>query len=151
MTTRIAGFARQWRIPPQSNSQGFSLLTTLFLLVVVAGLGGYLVNLASTQHLTSALAIQQSRAYYAAIGGLEWVAYQIQVQTDAGASPPACPTSPTTFSADGFTITCRCQRSLHDVGGNPQYAMFDVTAEAFRGNLGDWDFVRRTISATISE
>lgn len=130
------------------DSRGFSLLTTLFLLVVVAGLGGYLVTLASTQHLTSALAVQQSRAYYAALGGLEWVAYQIQQDT---ASPPACPTSPVTFSADGFSITCHCQRSLHTVGGNPQFAMFDVTAEATRGTFGDWDFVRRTISATISE
>lgn len=127
---------------------GFSLLTTLFLLVVVAGLGGYLVSLASTQHLTSALAVQQSRAYYAALGGLEWVAYQIQQDTG---SPPDCPASPTTYSADGFSITCRCQRSLHSVGGNPQYAMFDVTAEATSGTFGDWDFVRRTISATISE
>jgi MSHA biogenesis protein MshP len=129
-------------------ASGFSLLNTLFLLVVVAGLGGYLVSLASTQHLTSALAVQQSRAYYAALAGLEWVAYQIQ--QDSG-SPPACPASPTTFTVDGFDITARCQRSLHSVGGNPQYAMFDVTAEAVRGNFGDWDFVRRTISATISE
>lgn len=134
---------RRWRC-----SRGFSLVTTLFLLVVVAGLGGYLVNLATTQHLTSALAAQQARAYYAALGGLEWVVYQIQ--QDAGA-PPACPTSPTTFIADGFSITSRCQRSLHVVGSNPQYAMFDVSAEATSGTFGDWDFVRRTISATISE
>lgn len=151
MKNRIENRARPWPIRVQRNIKGFSLMTTLFLLVVVAGLGGYLVNLASTQHLTSALAIQQSRAYYAALSGLEWVAYQIQLQTDAGTSPPDCPTSPTNFTAEGFTIICQCQRSLHDVAGNPQHAMFDVTAEATSGTFDDWDFVRRTISATISE
>ena len=38
---------------------GFSLLTALFLLVVVSGITAYLVNLATAQHLSSALTVQK--------------------------------------------------------------------------------------------
>ena len=124
---------------------GFSLLTALFLLVVVSGMTAYLVNLATAQHLSSALTVQNSRAYYAAISGLEWVADRVRN------NPTACPPVPTSFSAEGFLIRLTaCTRSAITEAGST-YALFDVTVDASRGGFGDWDFVSRSIRATLSE
>ena len=124
---------------------GFSLLTALFLLVVVSGLAAYMVNLATAQHLSSALTVQNSRAYFAALSGLEWTADQVRN------NPAACPAVPTGFSADGFMIRLvACTRSVITEAGST-YALFDVTVDANRGAFGDWDFVSRSIRATLSE
>ena len=124
---------------------GFSLLTALFLLVVVSGIAAYLVNLATAQHLSSALTVQNSRAYYAALSGLEWVADRIR------SNPSACPPVPTSFYAEGFVIRlAACTRSAISEAGTT-YALFDVTVDATRGAFGDWDFVSRSIRATLSE
>jgi MSHA biogenesis protein MshP len=126
------------------------LLTALFLLVVVAGIGGYLVNLATTQHLGSALAGQESRAYYAALSGLDWVAHAIA--TDPS-TPPDCPAIGTQFPVEGFSVRiAACGRSypVTEVSGE-DYALYDVTVEAASGRFGDWDYTRRTIRATLGQ
>ena len=120
-------------------------MTALFLLVVVSGMAAYMVNLATAQHLSSALAVQNSRAYYAALSGLEWVAERVQ------SNPSACPAVPTSFNTEGFLVRLvACTRSAITEAGST-YALFDVTVDASRGAFGDWDFVSRSIRATLSE
>lgn len=127
------------------KQHGFTLVTALFLLVIVASLGGYMVSLATAQHVSSALSAQQSRAFYAAASGLEWVAYELST------NPGACPTVPTSFAAEGFTITLStCSRTVVIEGGSP-YALYDVTVDASRGSFGDADYVSRSLRATLGE
>lgn len=133
------------RCLPQGRAAGFSLLSALFLLVVVAGLGGHLVNLATAQHLSSALQAQNARVLYAALSGLEWVADQI------AADPTTCPTVPSTFTVEGFDVRLSdCGRIVVYEGG-ATYALFDITVDASRSSFGDWDYVSRSIRATLSE
>lgn len=126
----------------RSRAAGFSLLTALFLLVVVAGIGGYLVNLSVTQHLGSALAGHESRAYYAALSGLEWV--NARISGGAG-----CPDG-SSFNVGRFTVFVDCEEPIDEVEATP-YQIHDVTVEAVSGNFGDWDYTRRSIRATLSE
>ena len=127
------------------KQHGFTLVTALFLLVIVASLGGYMVNMATGQHVSSALSAQHSRALYAAISGLEWVAYELST------NPGACPTVPTSFVADGFSITLSaCSRTAIIEGGSP-YALYDVTVDASRGSFGDSEYVSRSLRATLGE
>jgi MSHA biogenesis protein MshP len=129
---------------------GFSLITVLFLLVVVTGIGGYLVNLSVTQHLGSALAGQESRAYYAALSGLEWAAYEISNDVD---DPPDCPVVGTSFAVEGFSVrltACSRDYPITEVSGD-DYALYDVTVEAVSGTFGDWDYTRRAVRATLGE
>jgi len=91
---------------------GFSLITVLFLLVVVTGIGGYLVNLSVTQHLGSALAGQESRAYYAALSGLEWAAYSI---TNDPNDPPNCPAVGTSFAVEGFSVPANLEPGFVEI------------------------------------
>jgi len=128
-----------------SGMRGFSLISTLFLLVVVSSLAAYMVSLATAQHTASALSAQYSRARYAAASGLEWVAYEIH------SNPGACPPVPTSFTAEGFSIVLKaCARNaVTESGGN--YALYDVTVAASRGSFGSPDYVSRSFRATINE
>jgi MSHA biogenesis protein MshP len=133
------------RVAGLGSQRGFTLISTLFLLVIVASLGAYMVNLAATQHVSSALVAQHTRALYAALSGLEWAAYEIR------SNPGACPPLPASFVAEGFTITlAACSRQVVTESGTG-YALYDVTVDASRGSFGDHDFVSRSLRATLGE
>ena len=54
------------------SARGFSLVSAVFLLVVLSLLGTMMVSLSTTQQYTVAYALQGARAYHAAHSGLEW-------------------------------------------------------------------------------
>ena len=51
------------------HQQGFAAIAAVFLVVVLAALGAFMVTFSNTQQLTSAQDVQGSRAYWAARGG----------------------------------------------------------------------------------
>ena len=71
---------------PRTES-GFVLPTAIFLLVILAALGGYMVSLSRTSHLSSALDIQGARAYQAARAGIEWAAWQAVMSAGRSRAP----------------------------------------------------------------
>jgi len=103
------------------RARGFALALAVFIIVVLAAIGAYLLSASNTQIAASALDEQGARAYQAARAGLEWGAYQV-LQAPGGAFATACagaslgsPTS-TTFSLPNIspsatvafraTVTC---------------------------------------------
>lgn len=133
-------------LPTSGHRQhGFTLLSALFLLVVVSSVGAYMVQLATAQHVSGALTALHARALYSAASGLEWVAYELR------SNPGACPVVPTSFTAEGFTIRLSaCSRSTITESGST-YNLYDVTVDASRGSFGDQDFVSRSLRATLGE
>ena len=94
-----------------SHQHGFAAIAAVFLVVILAGLGAFMLTFSNTQQLTSAQDVQGSRAYWAARAGLGW---GIAIVT---AAPANCPTSPTTLTVDGFSVTVTCTRSTYDEAG----------------------------------
>jgi len=132
------------KVPPQKISFGFSLVSVLFLLVVVTMLGGYMVNMTLSQQTGTALTLQSVRAWYAAKAGIEWTLFQIN-------GGGGCPAIPTNFTVAGFTVNVsRCDVYAVNEGGG-SYNLYDVIATASRGAVGDADHVQRTIRATLSD
>jgi Tfp pilus assembly protein PilX len=127
----------------RNRAAGFTLVTTLFLLVIVAGLAAYLVNLSVAQHHTSALSVDTLRGRHAAVSGLEWVAYHIANVTNS------CPTVPTVLAVEGFDVTLS-SCSVSDVTeGAVSYRLFNVVVSAQRGSFGDADYVNLAIRANL--
>ncbi|MFK5926747.1 MAG: pilus assembly protein MshP, partial [Desulfuromusa sp.] len=54
------------------NSDGFTLMQAIFIVVVLALLGVAMMRLIGVQSSTSVFALQGARAYHAASSGLEW-------------------------------------------------------------------------------
>jgi MSHA biogenesis protein MshP len=127
------------------HSRGFTLVSAVFLMVVLVVLGVSLVSLSAVQHTTSAQQVQTARAAYAVRAGIEWAIGRT-------ASGGDCPVGPTSFTPGGmlgtFTVSVTCTRSDHDVGSTLlEYYTVDVTATS--GTYGSPDYVQRRGQAKV--
>ena len=127
----------------RASARGFSLITTLFLLVVVSSLAGYLVNLSIAQQYSTSMTTNSLRGRHAALSGLEWVAYRI---ANVAVS---CPTIPTNLTIEGFDVVVTSCTQTNVTEGLSSYSLFDVTVRAERGSFGDTDYVNHAIRATL--
>lgn len=130
------------RVGCRRTERGFSLVSTLFILVVLAALGGYMLRLNVSQHATTTLSLQSVRAWYAATSGLEWTVYQIN--TGGG-----CPALPSSFSAEGFTVNVTGCSAYPVSEGEHSYTLYDIQVTAQRGSFGSVDFVSRKLRASV--
>ncbi len=138
---------------PDRQQRGFSLLTAIFLLVVVAGIVGYMVSLAVVQHNTLAMAVQGSRALQAARSGLDYAAYR-------ALQDGSCPATDTLiFGSDEpalqpFRVTLDCERSTHvEATATLQFYRLTALAESgsySSGGLASPDYVSRRLRMTVS-
>ena len=104
---------------------GFALLTAIFILVVLAGLGAAIMTVSSNQQISSAIDVQGARAYLAARSGVEWALYMEEV-----ANPTQCPNnkgyssfSPAASTFSGFVVTVRCVETADSYGGPMVYSV----------------------------
>jgi MSHA biogenesis protein MshP len=102
MNTRMIAI----RSPSRIRCGGFSIVSAIFLLVVLAGLGAAMLNIATVHHASSALDVQGARAYQAARTGLEWGVYQRLVNNTCTNSTSFPLSQGTTLST--FTVTVQC-------------------------------------------
>ena len=126
---------------------GFSIVSAIFILVVLAALGAFIVNISTTQQIGSALDIQGARAYQAARSGLEWGIYQVQataayrfgytalgVATDPNVRSCATASGSFTFPATattlaGFSVSVDCQSTpANDALSTPVVVRIIATA-----------------------
>lgn len=120
--------------------QGFAAVAAIFLVVVLAALGGYMLAFSNTQQLTGAQDLLGTRAYWAARGGLEWA-------VSAAEAASACP-SPATLSLQGFSVAVACAQSTYTEGGSSiKLLRFDSVASS--GSPGGAGYVERSVSASM--
>ena len=134
--------------------RGFSLVSAIFLLVVIAALGTFAVTLSTSQQQSSALDVMGARAYQAARAGIEWAAFGVS-QTAAGvqwagcASPPSFGVLGGTLAPFSVAVTCAAASSVE---GTSTFWIYDVTATAnTAGNPGDIGYVERVIKVKLGK
>lgn len=130
------------------RQSGFALVTAIFILVVLAGLGAAMVTISTAQHTTVALDVQSARALQAARAGVEWGAYQVLQVTNA------CPASPATLTyagtpLSGFTTTVTCSVTVHSEGAN-NVSLYVLSSTATYGAVGSADYVAREVGVRIA-
>lgn len=131
--------------------KGFSLVTAIFLLVVLGGLGAVMMTFFTAQQQSSALDVLGSRAYQAARTGVEWGAYQV-LRTAGGcaAATQVLPAATFAGTLSGFTVTVACTESTHSDDGI-SVTMYQLTSTARQGAAAAPDFVEREMSVTIAK
>lgn len=121
----------------QARQGGFSIVAAIFILVVLAGLGGFIVSTSSTQHLSLAMDAQNSRAQQAARAGIDWGIYQV-LKAAGGGALAACQggaayaPSPDGASADcaaSPTAACQVMASSGVAGDLPGLDEFTVKVQ----------------------
>ncbi len=127
----------------RARQVGFTLVTAIFLLVVVAGLMVYMTNIRVVQQTTLVYTVQGARGLQAAQAGIEWGAYEALVST------PGCP--PTTdFVVETFNVNVTCAVTTHREGTS-DVATYRLVSTASSGVFGSLDHVQRRVQATVSE
>ncbi len=139
--------------------KGFSLVTAIFLLVVLGGLGAMMVTFFTAQQQSSALDVLGSRAYQAARAGVEWAAYNVAAQV-AGTEWTGCSVgttfTPGTGTALGgtlspFTVAVTCN-SVSAVEGASTIWIYDIAVSAVNGATpGSADYVERVIQVKMGK
>ena len=109
-----------------AKQHGFSIITAIFLIVVLAALGAFAVSMFRVQQSSAAFDELGSRGYQAAQAGIEWGAWQ--VLRNGGACAAA-----TNLALPGslvlFTVTVTCTSTAHTEAGNP-VTIYQLTATA---------------------
>lgn len=151
----------------RSAQRGFSIVTAIFLIVVLALLGVFIVSVTGMQQSSQQVDLQGVRAYQAARAGIEWAAFQVldpnntQNAADCTSGPggapimPACPASPATLPAlagslSPFTVTVACAATA-TTEGNREIRVFAITSTASAGTAGTPGYVNRQLQATLSK
>ncbi|MDI6747882.1 MAG: hypothetical protein QMD17_12135 [Rhodocyclaceae bacterium] len=106
--------------------RGFAIVSAIFILVVLAALGAFILNISSSQQIGSALDVQGVRAYQAARAGIEWGLYR---QLQDGSCAASTSFVPAGSSLSGFTVTVRCT-ATPDPGGFSGPTIFSVESTA---------------------
>lgn len=134
--------------------RGFSLVTAIFLLVVLSFLGVAMVTLSTTQHQSEAMDVMGARAYQAARAGIEWAAFKVN---SSPVNAPAAATCSTTFTNTlggtlaPFTVVVTCTPTRY-TEGTATIWIYDVTAVASTGGVsGNQDYVERVISVKMGK
>lgn len=122
------------------SERGMSLVTALFILVVLSAIGGYMVLTAGVQSQTTVMALQGVRAYHAARSGLEWGIYQ-------DLANGSCTTD--TFDVGDFRVAVGCSQTTFNEAGQT-YNVYRVTSLAQWGTYGDVGYVSRQLTAKIT-
>lgn len=144
------------RIRNPGTSKGFSLVSAIFLLVVIAALGVFAVTLSTTQQQGAALDVLGTRAYQAARAGIEWGAYQVVSNPAAincpvgGASNPvAMPAAPSTLSV--FTVDVSCWGHAPAPEAAHAVDMYRLISTATQGTVATPGYVERQMTVTIAQ
>ncbi|MBU1425324.1 MAG: hypothetical protein KKH12_07740 [Gammaproteobacteria bacterium] len=143
---------------PIRTQQGFSLVSAIFLLVVLAGLGAGMVTFSTAQNQSQAMDTMGSRAYQAANAGIEWAAYNIAVNPGV---PGGVTFGPIAGNALGgnlapfeVTVVYGVTVQIDDTGYPPggtvaPVTIYNITSTAVWGTPGTPNYVERELTAKM--
>ena len=137
-----------------NNQSGFGVIAAIVILVILSGLGAFVVSLTTTQSISLAQDVQGARAYQAARAGSEWaIARWLGTAPSDTTRCPGTTASPsvltTISSLDGFSVEVQ---SALTTSGTQKYCRFVATAwptGMTASDAGKFGFVERQISALV--
>ena len=133
--------------------RGFSLVSAIFLLVVIAALGTFAVTLSTSQQQSAALDVLGSRAYQASRAGIEWGAYQAingAIVCGTYAAPVSTNVTLTGTTLQNFTVVVQCG-SATATEGSTTVTMYQLTSTATQGTVASPGYVERRMTVTIAK
>ena len=132
---------------------GFSIVSAIFLLVVLAFLGAAMVTFSTNQQQSAAMDVMGARAYQAARAGVEWGAYQV-LRVGPAACVAATPLPPgtlaNTLSGFAVVVTCAATAASEVSVATGTVTVYDLSSTATQGVVGQPDYVERRIQVSIT-
>ncbi|MBX3665092.1 MAG: agglutinin biogenesis protein MshP [Burkholderiales bacterium] len=142
-----------------ARMRGFSLVTGIFLLVVLSALGAFMVMFTGLQQNTVQVDILGVRAYYAARAGLNWAMYRALDPDNPSATAAACPVGMIAQGALAgslapFSVNVECE-PFDATEANRNIRVYRITATACNqavcpGTPGN-AYVERRVVSTLAK
>ncbi len=135
------------------RQRGAALVTAIFLVVVLAALGAYMITLSGVEQVTVSRIATTARVYFGAKAGLEWAIHQAVApgadneDETLGACSPAAGFSLTGAGFQGVSVAVTCSSVIYN--GNDDYRVFTLTSTATYGSSGTIDHVERKLQAVV--
>lgn len=123
---------------PIYRISGFSIMSAIFILVVLSLIGVFLLNIFILNSASSNILLQGDRAKFAAKSGLEWGLATVAVNP-SGPCPAITNINISQGGLLGFNVIVSCTK----LG-----TTFTITAIASNGVFGNFGYVTRTIVGT---
>lgn len=130
--------------------KGFTIVSAIFILVVLTLIGTYIVSIGALTRDSGNLTSQGIKTYYAAKSGLEWAAFRVSSPVGG---PYNCPAASSTFNvsiagANVYSVTVTCIQNTF-VESSVSYNVFLLSATATFGTLGGLDYASRTVTSKV--
>ena len=132
-----------------NHQQGFAAVAAVFLIVILAALGAFMLTFSNTQQMTSAQDLQGTRAYWAARAGLEWGIGKVSAVSDPSTlSATTCSTS-SAIVLDSFSVNVTCSVTPYGEAGATKYILQFRSVASTGGSVGSIGYTERSISASM--
>jgi len=155
-STRLRPLRHPRRPGHPRRQRGVGLVTAIFLLVVLAGLGVAMVSIFNAQQTGSNQDLQGARAYQAARAGLEWGLFQQLRNGRCDASKSFAMPAGSTLAGFQVVVTCSPPGTAPTDGSQPLVRhIITATACSLADTQGgctprnDADYVMRQLEAEI--
>ncbi|MCP3984742.1 MAG: pilus assembly protein MshP [bacterium] len=129
------------------RNRGFGLVTSIFVLVVLATSSLAMISLSGVQRRTASLSLQALRADQAARSGLQWAIYNA---IGSGTCPASTTLTLTEGGLQGFSATVSCASTTH-VEAATTSTIFELDAVGEYGAFGSADYVRQHVRASLHQ
>ncbi len=139
------------RHPPRDA--GFTLVAAIFLLVVLAALGAFLVSVATTSETSADQYMERGRAYQAARAGLEWGMYELAASAGRCMPPTVLSTNAPTLADFRIQVACEIRPvspAREPPRSNERHTCV-LTSRATRSRPGAVDYVARELHRTVAD
>lgn len=110
---------------------GISLITGIFLLLLMALLAAAIASIVSSSHVNMAADIGGARAYQAARAGAEWGMFQLDPNAQTAALPPCFANA--TPAMPGHLVAVSCASTNHSEGDR-SIRIYRITSVATANN-----------------
>lgn len=125
------------------KQSGVSVVTAIFLIVILSLMGVGMVSLLSTSQQSISQEITSAKAYMAARSCLQWGIYQ---SVYPAASPPVDIEGTNTFNDSASALfNTRCDTTKTNIINADNLRFFNITTTAKFGNTLDPEYSERTL------
>ena len=129
--------------PNYKNQTGVSIVTAIFLIVVLSLMGVGMVSILTTSKQSISQEYTSAKAYMTARSCLQWGMYQAAYPA---VSPPVSLEATNTFNDIDFSLfNTRCDKTKLDVINSDNLVFINISATAKFGGTLDPEYSERTL------
>lgn len=127
--------------------RGFTIVSAIFVLLVLGMLGGYMLRTSAIQLDTSSYALQGARAYLAARAGTDWAIASI-VNYSGSCAQINAQTAMAFTGVNGFTVNLSCTSQPYSEG-NMSGTIYTIIALSQYDAYTAGDYTARQVTVTV--